>query len=553
MHKLLSRQIKRASDQEKINIDQLLEMISLTYSEIDKARDIADRTHATLEKEIMTLNEKVIAEATEISELLNSIGQIIFTFNRDLSINPHFSSKAKDFFGFNTEGSHTLVEAFKLKPDQIESFQTWVNNLFQPSTLRRWHKIVQISPFRELRLEDSEKVTILELDYKPIIHNDKLSCIMVIGSDVTRSRRIAAELSRQKQLQLRHSEHVDAFFSNSQGTLQLFLKELSELNHRIVEGKSITSSNRSQAEIIGNIEALYCSVHTVKGSAGTYGFNYLAAICHRVENTIDKFLNKSEIDLFDKHFEELIDELHTIERFWNRLCQYNSSDEKIRINKRSYYQLINKVKEIENPEYHWLLEDLKELEAIEDIEFSRKYHRIFDNLKETHNLYVDSLQIDIPGRKIKRELAAALDPILVHLVKNALDHGIEEKQERQKQKKGPGKINITILDADQGYQISVKDNGRGIDEEQISKIALDKQIISKERYRSMSKEEKVELIFMPQLSTKKNVTITSGRGIGMYSVKTDIDKLGGSISVLSKINEGTEFKIFLPKLNALHS
>ena len=136
MHKLLSRQIKRATDQEKINYDELLGMVILTYTEIDKAREIADRTHDTLEQEIMTLNEKVTAEAAEITELLNSIGQIIFTFNHDLSINPYFSSKAGEFFGFKPESTHTLVEAFKLKQDQIESFQTWVHNLFQPSTLK---------------------------------------------------------------------------------------------------------------------------------------------------------------------------------------------------------------------------------------------------------------------------------------------------------------------------------------------------------------------------------------------------------------------------------
>ena len=548
MHKLLSQQIKHVSGQESLNYDKLLEMISLTYSEIDEAKESAERAHATLEQQVVNLNKK-IAEAKEISELLNSIGQIIFTFNQDLSINPHYSSKAGEYFNFKHKEIPSLVETFKLKPEQIESFQTWVNNLYQPSTLRRWNKIVQISPFRELRLEEGSEVIILELDYKPIIHDGKLSCILVVGNDVTRSRRIAAELSKQKQLQLRHSEHVDAFFSNSQRILQLFLKDLSELNHRIIEAKDVSGSEENKNLKIYSVKSLYSAVHTVKGSAGTYGFNYLAAICHRVEDTIDNYLNKKTTQLFNKHFDALIDELFTIKRFWNQLCQYNASDERIRISKQKYYKLIDKVRELSlnDPEYAWITDELEELEAIEEIEFSGKYHRMLNQIKETQDLYMESLEIEIPKGRIKRQLAEALDPILIHLVKNAIAHGIEGKKEREKKSKGPGRIHIRISESTSEHLISVKDNGRGIDPEQIANKAMEKGIISAEQCQTLSSEQKINLIFLPQLSTKKSVSYSSGRGIGMYSVKYNLDKLGGDISVKSNIDEGTEFSFSIPK------
>ncbi|MFK7827165.1 MAG: ATP-binding protein [Oligoflexales bacterium] len=298
---------------------------------------------------------------------------------------------------------------------------------------------------------------------------------------------------------------------------------------------------------ISSIKSLYSAVHTVKGSAGTYGFNYLTAVCHRVEDAIESYLNDNENQLFNKQFDELIDELFTIKRFWNQLCQYNSSDERVRVSKQRYYQLIDKIQEIKDSEYAWIVEELEELEAIEEIEFSGKYHRIFNKLKETQDLYIESLEIEIPKGRIKRDLAEVLDPILIHLVKNAIAHGIEGKKEREQKSKCPGKINIKIHQTGNEFQISIKDNGRGIDPEKIAKKALEKEIISPKQYQVMSTEEKIDLIFKPQLSTKNNVSISSGRGIGMYSVKSNLDKLAARISVTSKVDVGTEFYISIPK------
>lgn len=547
MHKLLSRQIKLASEAENINYDKLLDMISITYTEIEQSKKLYVTPAESSRQDLAKDKQQTGREAEQIGEILNSMDQIIFTFNQDLSINSQFSSKAQDFFGLTSGEQHSIIQAFKLKSDQIETFQTWVNNLFIPSTLRRWQKIVEISPFRELRLEEGDQITILELDYKPIIQNKKLASIIVTARDVTRSRRIAAELSKQKQLQLRHSENVDAFFSNSQVMLQLFLKELSELNHCIIKSKETVNSNQDIAAKIADVEELYCAVHTVKSSAGTYGFNYLAAICHRVENNIDSYLKRKEDRLFSKQFEELVEEIHTIKRFWNQLCEYNSSVKKIKINKQSYYQLIKELKDSSKPDYAWIIEGLEDLEAIEEMDFSGKYHRIFNNIKEAQNLSMKTLNIEIPKGKIKRGLAEALDPILIHLIKNAIDHGFENKIKQEKTINEPGQIDIIVSESDEEYKISVKDNGQGIDPKKIAEAAIEKKIISEQDYKNLSDKQKMELIFAPQLSTKKKVSLTSGRGIGMYSVKSSIEKLAGEIKIISEVSKGTEFIFRIPK------
>lgn len=138
------------------------------------------------------------------------------------------------------------------------------------------------------------------------------------------------------------------------------------------------------------------------------------------------------------------------------------------------------------------------------------------------------------------------DP-LVHMLRNAVDHGIEPPEERIKKKK-PKKGTVWLNAYHEGNHIviEVKDDGRGIDPEKIKKKAVEKGIITPEEAKNLNKEEIFGLIFRPGFSTAEKVTGVSGRGVGMDVVKTNIEKLNGIIQVESEINKGSTFKLKLP-------
>ena len=162
------------------------------------------------------------------------------------------------------------------------------------------------------------------------------------------------------------------------------------------------------------------------------------------------------------------------------------------------------------------------------------------NKKVNFEHYGDNVEID----KLMSE--SLIDP-LTHILRNALDHGIETPEERIKLNK-PKEGTITIKASQESGQIiiTISDDGRGIDGDKVARKALENGIITEEEYNRMSDEEKVMLIFSAGLSTADEVSDISGRGVGMDVVMNNIHSIGGNIKIKTKINEGTTFIISIP-------
>ncbi len=138
------------------------------------------------------------------------------------------------------------------------------------------------------------------------------------------------------------------------------------------------------------------------------------------------------------------------------------------------------------------------------------------------------------------------DP-LMHLIRNALDHGVEDPEERKKKGK-PAKGILLLKASHAGDHIVVEtaDDGRGMDPAAIRASAIRKGVISEEDAKNLSTAESFNLIFMPGFSTSSEITSVSGRGVGMDVVKTTVEGLGGEIQVKSEVNVGTSIQIKLP-------
>ena len=144
----------------------------------------------------------------------------------------------------------------------------------------------------------------------------------------------------------------------------------------------------------------------------------------------------------------------------------------------------------------------------------------------------------------KTVLEHLADP-LVHIVRNAVDHGLENTAGRQKVGKSEeGHISIKACHEGNNLVIEVRDDGNGIDPNIIRAKAIEKKVISANS--NLSDEELVNLIFHPGFSTKAEVSEISGRGVGMDVVKTNIEKLSGEVRVFTELGKGSVFKVVLP-------
>jgi two-component system chemotaxis sensor kinase CheA len=159
------------------------------------------------------------------------------------------------------------------------------------------------------------------------------------------------------------------------------------------------------------------------------------------------------------------------------------------------------------------------------------------------------MRLEMEGKETeldKTVIEAIKDP-LTHLVRNACDHGMEPPAERR----AAGKPEEGVLRLRASHEgglviIEVTDDGRGIDPEKVKQRALDRGLITAAQASRLGDREALQLICLPGFSTAEKVTNVSGRGVGMDVVKTNIERLGGTIELRSRLGEGTTFRVKIP-------
>jgi len=157
------------------------------------------------------------------------------------------------------------------------------------------------------------------------------------------------------------------------------------------------------------------------------------------------------------------------------------------------------------------------------------------------------LQIYGKETELDKSIIEELNDPLVHMVRNAIDHGIETPEERTKLGKPSQGIVVVNAERDGNYiLITMEDDGRGMDAEQIKKRAIEKGLIAQSQSEEMSISDMLNLIFIPGFSTKHEITNVSGRGVGMDVVKTNISKLKGIVEIASEVGKGTIITLKVP-------
>ncbi|MBM9602954.1 hybrid sensor histidine kinase/response regulator [Desulfopila inferna] len=175
-----------------------------------------------------------------------------------------------------------------------------------------------------------------------------------------------------------------------------------------------------------------------------------------------------------------------------------------------------------------------------------KFPRVVRDLSGKLDKKID---LTIVGKDVEldKTIIEAINDPLTHLVRNSVDHGIEMPDERKK--RGKSENGLVILKAyhEAGQVvIEISDDGKGLDGEVLAAGAVKKGLLTPEQVQVMSDKEKVNLIFLPGFSTAEKVTDVSGRGVGMDVVKTNLDKLGGHVDIISEVGRGTTISIKLP-------
>jgi len=180
-----------------------------------------------------------------------------------------------------------------------------------------------------------------------------------------------------------------------------------------------------------------------------------------------------------------------------------------------------------------------------------RFPRMIRDLSKQSSKQID-FQMEGEGIELDRTILDEIGDPLVHLLRNAIDHGVETPEEREKNGKSPsGTVQLIAERKRNHVLIKVTDDGKGIDPQKMREAAVKKGLRTEQEVQSLTDQQALQLIFLPGLSSAEKITNISGRGVGMDVVKSTIEKLNGVVDVQSSMNEGSSFSLKLPLTMAI--
>jgi len=175
-----------------------------------------------------------------------------------------------------------------------------------------------------------------------------------------------------------------------------------------------------------------------------------------------------------------------------------------------------------------------------------KFPRLIRDLARTANKQINFV-VEGKETEIDRSVLEEIGDPLIHILRNAIDHGVEPPEDREKAGKPPeGNVYLGARHEESHIVVEVSDDGRGIDPQKLKEKAISKGLLTPDMAEKMSDRDAFDLIFLSGFSTAQKITEISGRGVGMDVVKNNIKKINGTVEIDSELGKGTKFTIKLP-------
>ena len=484
------------------------------------------------------LQVEVERQTRDIKSILNTIHQGIVTIEgQDLKFGEYRSrylgAILPDYQGDNLKS--LLDRNFKLSEDQKSQFQEALRSCLDADELN-WEINQHLIP-KEIIREVEGKSQVIEIECAPMLGlSGDIEKHLLCLRDVTELRelRLASE-QRQEELLM-----LDEVLRIPEERFRYFLKRV---EHFLKENEILIAS-WSQTKTENRLEVirqLFMNLHTIKGSARTLQLHAIASAAHDVEQYCAA-IQRQELEARSRDLMDGIDNVRTAVNQYQILSEqklgWNADEEQIKVPLRLVLEGLQKLADvrpyINDPEQLRLMIGYEiDLERVAKVSLSDKIDEIsqgMDSLARDLKKLPPNIVVSGDPVNLTQEGTQVLQAVLVHLLRNSLDHGIEDPDERRIAGKNPvGLISIHAKAEDDELVLYYRDDGRGLNLNGILQKAIAAGLAD-----SMTPADPLvikDLIFSPGLSTKELVTEVSGRGVGMDAVKTYIEQCGGRITV----------------------
>lgn len=522
---------------------QVLQVLSSQMSiSIDNATMVQNLEHLnnTLEQKVnrrtLILNQTV----DKVYMLLDHSGEGFLTFDYNFIVEYEFSRECVLIFNRKPGGISILELLFELQSEEAKRFKS--NVLLAINTTDTYKRGLILSLLPSSFLIQGKNVRVR---YN-VLENRR---VLLVITDITKEVELESKVQKEQE------------------RLKLIVSTVSDrenVNELLREFRSFLDTDPSQEQLLQpDLYEMYRSIHTFKGNFAQYHFTCLPAALEKMEFLLREQLGSMSAGStipkirVDRQVlsQALKLDLQMIESALGKDFLSDSQDQEIRLSTAQ----VNILKQaLDNTEIDPNDVNYSRILSAKKIMNSLRYRNLKSMLSgytkysialaTRMNKSIQEFSIEGDDVLVDPELYNPFVKSLVHLFRNAVDHGIETPDERTAlSKPEQGILQCNIKQDAQSIQFTMEDDGRGLDANKIIEKAIDMKLLEFSKETMFSEQEAFRLIFKHGFSTSETISDISGHGVGLSAVLTEIEKLGGSIDIISHPRSGTKFTIRIPK------
>lgn len=486
---------------------------------------------------LRSIGERRKALGFRLSEALRHTPQGLIKLNQEGKITIDISDKCVKYLGAKNVyelRNKSFVELIERSNSGIRNKWSVYPMLFEetyPST--EFDMMLDLLPKSIYLPDESDSLRLFSLHYYPCLNLEKKLIAIDIGLVDITSRQKLKEIQEQERILQKIYSDPESFFD----FLQLLLGVRKKLEH-FMESLKVDSYCKD------DLVELKRSFHTLKGTAGIFNLDEIQKLSHRAEDYLEVFFNGERGFHFAKQFITLKRGFESQQKHLEEITHQISGSLRARLkgvvfSKSKFSELKAAFK---TGDMKTMCEIIGYMDSVPASELGKRFKAEAERLAASREKLL-RFRLEGENTRIPKSINNELK-VLIHLIRNAVDHGIESTQERIKRGKSEvGEIFFSVRKNQNSLNITVKDDGAGIDRDKLIQKALKKNMIR-------SPEEltdPLQLIYLSDLSTAKTVTELSGRGVGMDTVReVIITHMKGSIKTESHKGGGTCFSITIP-------
>ena len=540
--------------------------------EIGELASTFDNMRKTIRTYTEHLEDLVDAKVRQVRAILDNVEQGLFVVDFDGSINPEYSKATTDILGLTSIS--TINEALRIHPAQEDDFRTWLDLVLTKHGSMRWEKLVRLAPIQTVELKDtSGDSRHISIKYQRVFDKNKnIEKIMVLAQDETEARRIERIVAEEKSRHENEVKTILGLVNNLPEAIKDFQKDtktrlddmyalVESMHQRATYTRENHTTSSSYVPAKEDISKIFRNLHTIKGNAGTYGFEILAKLAHKGEDILEQLQEPITIRCVDS-LQELLNTLGLMDRAYSAILDTEKrlsgmsgdGDAIVQVSERKLRH-VQKLARVVNVGGHTLTNSeaihtlTKACRRLRDVPLSRvstKYKNLVLRLAERLGKSVEFTTAP-HNLELNPHFFAPIEEALVHMLRNSVDHGIESASARLSANKSErGNIKLSVSIDEDCVIVKLSDDGQGIDVDAVVEKAIAAGLVSRDSAVAMSEDSKLGLIFKSGISTASAISDISGRGVGMAAVKECIEALQGNITISSIRGQGSTTTIVLP-------